>query len=160
DDNEHQAINAWPADDEEIDRVSETCALVPFELPSDDEDSEQAARNYVNDDVLQAVVTKLDALEQRQIEMNEEMKIMRQKLSEKSTASHHHHHTMPKHLSVELKGRIVGAYAFGIIPSTIAKKHNILLSTVLKVTKKWEKDGTVVPQKAPRPSILGELDVD
>ncbi|KAF9177548.1 hypothetical protein BGZ50_008645 [Haplosporangium sp. Z 11] len=67
---------------------------------------------------------------------------------------------MPKHLSVELKGRIIGAYEFGITPSIIAKKHSILISTVLKVIKKWEKDGTVVPKKAPgRPPILGELGV-
>ncbi|KAF9178511.1 hypothetical protein BGZ51_007705, partial [Haplosporangium sp. Z 767] len=52
------------ANDEGIDRVSETWALVPYELPSDDEDSEQANRNYVPNDVLRAVVAKLSALEQ------------------------------------------------------------------------------------------------
>src|SRR5690554_506823 len=58
-----------------------------------------------------------------------------------ATASHHHHRTMPKHLSVELKGRIIGAYEFGTTPSIIAKKHNILISTVFKVITKWGKDG-------------------
>ncbi|KAF9080179.1 hypothetical protein BGX29_005551, partial [Mortierella sp. GBA35] len=68
---------------------------------------------------------------------------------------------MPKRLSVELKGRIIGAYEFGITPSLIAKKHNILISTVLKVVKKWEKDGTVIPKKSPgRRPVLDKWDVE
>ncbi|KAF9095803.1 hypothetical protein BGX29_008866 [Mortierella sp. GBA35] len=43
---------------------------------------------------------------------------------------------MPKHVSVELKGRIIGAH-------------------------EWKHDDTIVPKKSPgKPTILGELDVN
>ncbi|KAG0041712.1 hypothetical protein BGZ90_009681, partial [Linnemannia elongata] len=68
---------------------------------------------------------------------------------------------MPKHLSIELKGRIIGAYEAGVAPSSIAKAFNVHKNTVLNVIKKWEQDGTIVPKKSPgRPPILGEQDVE
>lgn len=68
---------------------------------------------------------------------------------------------MPKHLSIELKGRIIGAYEAGATPSSIARTRNLRISTVLAIIKKWEQEGTVVPKKSSgRPSILGEQDVE
>ncbi|KAF9114137.1 hypothetical protein BGW39_003480, partial [Mortierella sp. 14UC] len=72
---------------------------------------------------------------------------------------------MPKHHPIELKGRIVGAYEAGAYeagatPSSIAKAHNLCISTVLVTIKKWEQEGTIVPKKPPgRQPILGKLDV-
>ena len=68
---------------------------------------------------------------------------------------------MPKHHSVELKGRIVGAYEAGVTPSNIAKAHNLHINTVLNIIKKWKQEGTIVPKKphGGRP-ILGEKDVE
>ncbi|KAF9156616.1 hypothetical protein BG015_003584 [Linnemannia schmuckeri] len=68
---------------------------------------------------------------------------------------------MPKHHSIELKGRIVGAYEAGATPSSIAKAHNLRINTVLAIIKKWEQEGTIVPKKPPggRP-ILGDQDVE
>ncbi|KAF9203749.1 hypothetical protein BGZ49_006083, partial [Haplosporangium sp. Z 27] len=61
---------------------------------------------------------------------------------------HLHNHTlsstnMPKHLPVELKGRIVGAFEFGIPQADIARRYGLKTQTVSKVIEKFEKEGTV-----------------
>lgn len=68
---------------------------------------------------------------------------------------------MPKHLSIELKWRIVGAYEAGATPSSIAKAHNLRINTVLAIITKWKQEGTVLPKKPPgRSPTLGEQDVE
>ncbi|KAF9140997.1 hypothetical protein BG015_001427 [Linnemannia schmuckeri] len=68
---------------------------------------------------------------------------------------------MPKHHSIELKGRIIGAYEAGATPSSIAKTHSLPLTTVLAIIKKWEQEGTIVPKKSTgRPPVIREKDVE
>ncbi|KAF8978817.1 hypothetical protein BGZ46_006109 [Entomortierella lignicola] len=67
---------------------------------------------------------------------------------------------MPKHLLVELKGRIVGAFEFGIPQADIARRYGLKTQTVSKVIEEFEKEGTVVPKKSRgRKPILTPFDV-
>ncbi|KAF9101464.1 hypothetical protein BGX27_011456 [Mortierella sp. AM989] len=69
--------------------------------------------------------------------------------------------TMPENLSIELKGRIIGAFEFGMSQADIARKYGLTKQTVSNVIKKFEDEGTIVPKKTQgRRSILSPLDVN